>query len=882
MRLISAHIENFGKLSNEDFDFAKGLNVIYKENGWGKSTLATFLRAMFYGLEGEGKRDDILSERKRYAPWQGGPFGGTVSFETKGKLYEITRFFGSKATEDSFELRDKATNMISEDFSDNIGEELLEINSESFMHSVFISQNECLNAGTTDDINAKLGNISDGIDLNRYASTEEAFKNALNAYSPTRKTGEIFKMKARLSELKAKVMAGKGLEDTVAAIETRIADRKAAITEINNKLRAINIEKHRAAKAEADKAEFNHYNSLLKDRDEKAEELKGRRNFFKGDLPTDSLIGQWTEAVSEIGENEALRTATELSDGENALYISLLETFRDGIATEDDIAYLIRKAEHLEELKRSMEKAALNDAEENELLLLTEAYGDVEEASKSLKEAVSDWNKRDKNLAEALVLGRQLSDGDYEAGSVGRKKAPSKFALLLGVILCLAGGALWVLREQIPMANALYIGASLVGVGLLTVIICILKMQSLRRQSDVVNANVNLIRGKYDDLMAEADEIEEAIKELLDEHGMEYRESDVLRCLDILSEELFNYKVLLKKAANAKEKDCSEEIEEISKEISAYLAKFVCSGAAGGFIERLTDLKGKIGHFASLKNKVEKNRDAKLKISSLREALKDSLLALSINPGMDMAVTVEEVLKAYGEYNTALKIYEDALNKVKVFEESHDMERLISSGSEEKGLSLEEISLKEEALNGELESIRNSLATDERNFDEYEESLENWNEVRAEAEELELLIKEKMAKLSLLEKAEANLSLAKEKLTARYMEPLLRGFSKYYRALTGEEASGYHIDANAVITKEEKGKQRSVSSLSFGYKDLIGFCMRLANADAMYSEEKPFLIMDDPFVNLDDVKMEGAKKLLEEASSEYQIIYLTCRENRIG
>lgn len=881
MRLISAHIENFGKLSNEDFDFTKGLNVIYKENGWGKSTLATFLRAMFYGLEGEGKRDDILSERKRYAPWQGGPFGGTVSFEAKGKVYEITRFFGSKAAEDSFELRDKATNMLSEDYSDNVGEELFEINSESFMHSVFISQNECLNADTTDDINAKLGNISDGIDLNRYASTEEAFKNTMNAYSPTRKTGEIYKMKARLSELKAKVMAGKGMEDTVSSIETRIADRKAAVVEINNKLRAINIEKHRAAKAEADKAELNHYNSLLKDRDEKAEVLKLRRDFFKGDLPTDSLVTQWTGAVTEISENEALRAATELSDGENGLYISLLETFREGVADEEDITYLIKKAEHLEELKVSMEKSALNDAEENELLLLTEAYGDVDEASKSLKEAVSDWNKRDKYLAEASVLGRQLSDEDYEAGNVGSKKAPNRVASLLGVLLCLAGAALLVFREQFSLAYTLYVGAGLVAVGLIMVITGILKMQSLRRQSDVVNANINQIRGKYENLMAEAEDIEEAIKELLEEHGMEYRENDVQRCLDILSEELFNYRALLKKAARAKEKDCSEEIAEISKEISSYLAKYQGTGVTGGYIERLTDLKGKIGHYASIKNKVEKNRDAKLKIASLREALKESLLALSINPGIDLSATVEEVARAYGEYKTALKIYEDSLNKVKAFEDSHDMERLLTAGAEDTGLSLEEISRREDALNTELESIKNSLSTDERSFDEYEERLENWNEIRAEAEELELLIKEKLARLSLLEKAEANLSLAKEKLTARYMEPLLRGFSKYYRALTGEEASGYHIDANAVITKEEKGKQRSVSSLSFGYKDLIGFCMRLANADAMYSEEKPFLIMDDPFVNLDDVKMEGAKKLLNEASGDYQIIYLTCRENRI-
>ena len=52
-------------------------------------------------------------------------------------------------------------------------------------------------------------------------------------------------------------------------------------------------------------------------------------------------------------------------------------------------------------------------------------------------------------------------------------------------------------------------------------------------------------------------------------------------------------------------------------------------------------------------------------------------------------------------------------------------------------------------------------------------------------------------------------------------------------------------------------------------------------ADAMYKGEKPVLIFDDPFVNLDDEKMVGAKKLLDEVKKHYQVIYLTCRENRI-
>ena len=51
MKLIACHIDNFGKLSQLDLEFGQGLNVIHEANAWGKSTLAAFLRVMFYGFD---------------------------------------------------------------------------------------------------------------------------------------------------------------------------------------------------------------------------------------------------------------------------------------------------------------------------------------------------------------------------------------------------------------------------------------------------------------------------------------------------------------------------------------------------------------------------------------------------------------------------------------------------------------------------------------------------------------------------------------------------------------------------------------------------------------------------------------------------------------
>ncbi|MBQ2183513.1 MAG: AAA family ATPase, partial [Lachnospiraceae bacterium] len=88
------------------------------------------------------------------------------------------------------------------------------------------------------------------------------------------------------------------------------------------------------------------------------------------------------------------------------------------------------------------------------------------------------------------------------------------------------------------------------------------------------------------------------------------------------------------------------------------------------------------------------------------------------------------------------------------------------------------------------------------------------------------------------------------------------------------------IDTNLTLTKTEEGMQRRISDLSLGLKEVTDFCLRLALIDAMYQKEKPFVILDDPFVNYDESNLADAMKVLDRISGEYQIIYFTCHESR--
>ena len=128
--------------------------------------------------------------------------------------------------------------------------------------------------------------------------------------------------------------------------------------------------------------------------------------------------------------------------------------------------------------------------------------------------------------------------------------------------------------------------------------------------------------------------------------------------------------------------------------------------------------------------------------------------------------------------------------------------------------------------------------------------------------------------------AKEYLEQAKIDFSARYMEPIRDSFNHYYAMISGGDQTAYELDAELNIRVREAGSLHDTELLSEGYRDLVGLCRRMAMIDAMYEREKPFLIFDDPFVNLDEEHLKSAKEFLKQVSADYQIIYCTCHKDR--
>ena len=167
--------------------------------------------------------------------------------------------------------------------------------------------------------------------------------------------------------------------------------------------------------------------------------------------------------------------------------------------------------------------------------------------------------------------------------------------------------------------------------------------------------------------------------------------------------------------------------------------------------------------------------------------------------------------------------------------------------------------------------------------------LSKWERVMRDgelyAEELERLRAEKKRlekRLLAVQTAREILLRARENTAARYLGSVENICARYARVLGNEPLSKkLRLLSSGGVVVEENGVFKGADYYSAGVQELLDFCIRLALAETLFTREKPVLILDDPFVNLDDEKTESAKRLVKELSKDYQVLYFTCKTERI-
>lgn len=88
------------------------------------------------------------------------------------------------------------------------------------------------------------------------------------------------------------------------------------------------------------------------------------------------------------------------------------------------------------------------------------------------------------------------------------------------------------------------------------------------------------------------------------------------------------------------------------------------------------------------------------------------------------------------------------------------------------------------------------------------------------------------------------------------------------------------VDSDLHLHIVKNGEEHEIDNFSTGTVDCITLCMRLALIDALFGNEVPFLILDDPFINMDDKRTKCALEMIQKIAQDHQVIYLVCNSSR--
>lgn len=852
-------------------DFSDGANIICEKNGWGKSTFVAFIRAMFYGLEGERKRSIEENERKRYKPWQGGVFGGQLVFEIQGKKYLISRVFKDKESNDEFELRDVTTNLPSKEYTNRIGEEIFKINRESFIRTVFIGQNQC-ETSSTDDINAKIGQLADNSnDLNNFEAATAKLAEIISKLNPNRATGSISKRGEDIAKYERIVQGGKGISDNIERYQKNLHDEEVLYECLKEQMKEAGETQKKISDQQSMVAKKSEWERLKKAVDKKIGDKETYGQKFPGKIPALEEVKKKISECNDMGRTYDRMAMYHVTQEEKDNLDSLTNTFAQHTPLETDFEEMFSKAKKLSDLSQKYTSEQISYAEKERLDELEPCFANELE---SVTSVVGKWNNR--NTKKAALPSKQAALMALKASIESQRPQQSKkisILFIIGIILAVTG-------LLIAVATSPIAGIIMVAVGVGVAVVGILANKKVEPAQSGISPEFENLRRTIDEDEEFITKTDEEVEDYLLAHGKNFNEDTVSFVLQEITEESVEYASLKRKYEKSLDHTKQIDIENLRQVLMIFLSKYGIVSNDSKFVEDLYILKDKVEKYNILRDKQENLEKAEKEYETLRERLASFLNEYSYEVSNNISIQLSDIQDSVVNYENSIKALKDVEEELEQFEIANTISALNEIKIDESLPTLENLNQIIQQLTDEREKVHNNIGNYNKTLENLQEEYDEWEENCAKLKELKSIQSMEEKKYKCVSKAKKKLEMAKEVMTAKYADPILQGFSRYYEMISGDEAIHFHIDANTTVTVDELGKQRDTNTLSSGYRDLIGICLRISLVDAMYQEEEPPLIMDDPFTNLDDKKVNAGMDFVGKLAEKYQIIYFTCSASR--
>ena len=869
MRLISCHIENFGGLCNFDMEFGAGLTVLRRENGFGKTTLAEFIRAMLYGFPRQTKN---MNKRKKYRPWNGGKCGGHLTFEHEGRRYRIERTFGATPRGDSFNLIDLQTGQKSLDFSEEIGLELFGLDADSFERSTYLPQSRDNGVLTTDSIRAKLGGLVE--DENDVGGFEKAMKRLHDKrstyipYTASATRGAVAEAGRQIVAIQQALDRAERSGEELTRVDAEIAHLEGQKSRAETEIEQVRTALTAANEAAARLVHRQQMARLDGEHRRAAAELQNLKKEYPQGVPNREELEEIADAVERMAQLAADPT-TPADDNAQRFVEENQDRFADGVPTEAEIEGMRKVCDDFRVVSSQLESCALSPEDRAELDQARAFFAPGVPEEEELRRHAAALEEADRARRENLRLAARttVTEPKYKVPS------PLTIPLLagLGVICVILGAILMTGASATP-------GGFLLGIGVLTLLAAgflLLRSNATREVPGLDPQIQGLIR--------ENEERAAALEAPVKAFTSRYWDGPPADGLRLIREQASRLNTLGQREESLaqRRKALTEERNEYNRTLRAFFSRYFPGGYSGSGYDLLSRLQRESDAWTralcQLEDREERLENHRLESAQVAEVMAACRERYGLAPR-----NRDQVLRLRDDARRLAELEQAVVNLTQQAEEYRRTHAEALTGPvDENPADPALLRARERQLLTAQNRIGESLLDLRQRKQRLREQADEAPELRDNLTQWQAQREADKKRADLLDDTMAFLAQARDDLALSYMGPIRESFTGLMGRMTGEAKEKILVTPELEVKLERNGESRDLAAFSAGQTDLVMLCMRLSLVDALFRGTKPFVILDDPFINLDDRHTAEALRLIRDLAKDRQIIYLTCNSSRV-
>ena len=828
MKLIDCRVYGFGVLSDYHQSFQEDVTTLLAPNGFGKSTLSAFLCAMFYGLPTARKGSDIEgSLRKRYMPWHGERFGGELTFSVGSRRYRVQRFFDpTTETRDRFLLLDADTGLESSDYPKELGQALFGVDETGFVRICFDAAAQL--GPLPESIGQRLGDPAKR-EVHAADLAQKRLEDALRVLNG--RNGKIEKAAAEIREAKNEMERCRQNIDEQKRLCAQLQQCSEAIDDLEQKKRMLTGRMAAAGAQEADHLRREQRRKRQQQIQELQEKLAAVLKRLGGRVPTQDALATLQKDMEEyrrVCEHHAFLMQSLNREDNRRILADFLEnplSEEQQISLRDEKSRLQMLRAQLSENERQCAQLRAQDPAAD-----TQTLQDIQQLRERVQRA-AEQKKPGRSVLAVLIIVAVLLLGAGAAGMFLFKTA-GICLLSLGIVTAVSAGICAVCRRR--------------------------KYKQGQQQRQALAAELAHCNVSPSDFRAALEALSQKAAQRQQLYSLCRRGEELARQEEACLQQL---RTIVQPYGISASAPIQETLEQLQLQYTRYTQELLPQyEQARVLMQQQQQLKKRLSEALAPLGQSPTEEDL---ADTVHRIGQDTAEALALQSRLAPLLLEDETEAAEERKNSALSSAADR-------EEPADVPEV---SVQELQAALEECQKKQQQLTELQERLRQQI----RQLDDPQAAYNEAARTEQDATETLECCRERA---QILSRTQEFLGQIRDRLARQYTAGLCSAMERY-RAAFGEDFSAeLVVDEKLSPYFLEQGVGRHAAALSSGWQEAMDLCLRAALVEAVFGGEKPFLLLDDPFVHMDSGNFKKAAKLLKILSEKLQIVYLTCHPSR--